>query len=1356
MPFSGEWSQATCLPELLTAAVSAHPDRIAVSDGHDSLTFRQLLARSQELAAFLTSEGVTAEQPVGVFMEPSVELMVSVWGVLFAGAAYLPLSPEYPDERLRYMLADAAVPVVLAGDDLTSRVRRLLTHASTVVTPAQALGSGLGSRDGHCLPSDLAYVIYTSGSTGAPKGILIEHRSIVSQLRWLAETHGVDERRTVLQKTPLSFDAAQWEILAPASGSHVVMADSGAYRDPERLLDLVIGHHVTTLQGVPTLLQALVDTDRLTDCGSLLQVFSGGEALTKALAIDLLDRLPGRELVNLYGPSECTINTSSYVVDRAAVADGPDIVPIGRPVRDTSYSILDPNGRPVAGTDTGELHVAGVQLARGYLNKDDLTRERFVPNPTPSGPLTTRLYRTGDLARWNADGTAQFVGRVDSQVKLRGFRVELDEIRAAIESHSWVKRAAVVVRQDPRTGANLIAVAELNANEAALMDQGNHGEHHQSKRNKLQTRAQLSNAGCRDAADLAGRPSLVLPGHAASDAVRRMVFARKTYRFFEGAQVSRAQLMELLSSRAPATRPSALDELTFAELGSVLRAFGQFSSDERLLPKYGYASPGSLYATQLYVEICGVADVPPGHYYYHPVEHRLVLVAGVSSEARRLRVHLVGRRSAIEPVYRNNIQEVLQIEAGHLLGLMDAVLPAHGYCVRSGATVAGLTAVLGCAAEDYDLGSFDVLPDDGAEAADANPDGAVEVFVQSHPDRVADLSAGLYRYTGSDLELVSDEQILKRHVIAINQAVYERASFGISLTCAEVDPWARYVAVGRALQRLQMNDLGIGLMSSGYSSRTGNELPAARRLREILGHPEDVATYFAVGGGVSEEQRLSEGMKEDVVHMRGPAEILKEDLAQRLPHYMVPNRVHLVDALPLTVNGKVDVKALQELDALRSQARDLPLVAPRTPVEVTIAGHWCHVLKQSTASVLDDFFYSGGNSLASVGLLSRIGRSFGTTLPLQTVFEFPTIELLAQRVERALRSDGGHGTSRLVRLRAESSGVPVFCWPGLGGYPMNLRRLAERVAAGRPFLGVQAHGINVGEDPYPTIGDMAANDLDLIKRRQPRGPYTLWGYSFGARVAFETAYRLEQGGDEVADLVLIAPGQPHVEGAERSQASGRPSFDNPTFVAILFSVFAGGLHHPAAAECLRRATDEPSFVAFVLEKYPHLDDELVRRIVTVVRCTFGFEYGDADYGRRRLRAPVTVVTASGDDPSFIERDSLATAQPLRLIGVHADHYGLLRPAGLEELAHALTVAESPTKDNAMPHVTIKHMPATLAPEQLQMLINGITSAVEQAFACDPGAVSIALESVTRDVWDERVYIPEIVNRKESLVKVPNY
>ncbi len=1270
------FAQHSSLTSLLAAQTDAMPEATAVIFGEQTLSRQQLWTQAQAVAACINTFSQQQDGCVGLFVEPSLALMYGAWGILLSGNGYLPLSPEYPEDRLRYMLEDSATQVVFTQEHLRERLEQLAPPTVRIICErdvAAFIGQRVVSR---AKADNLAYVIYTSGSTGKPKGVLIEQRSVVNQMQWLAAEYGLGERTRILQKTPMSFDAAQWEILAPCCGATVVMGEPGIYKDPPRLIAALRRHQVTTLQCVPTLLQAILDDDDVLHCASLTQIFSGGEALHKRLASLCLETLPGCQLVNLYGPTECTINSSAWTVTAESLALEPDVVSIGRPVYNTRYYILDDALQPVAPGETGELYIGGAGLARGYLHRPELTAERFLACPfsagdphaaSVAGNTLARIYKTGDLARWGEQGQVFYAGRADNQVKLRGYRIELDEIRSAIETHPWVRHAAAVVKNDPHTGyQNLIAFVELNDKEAALMDQGRADSHHQSKANKAQVYMQLSNPGCRD--ERAGEHIIELPGEQGSAQQRALAFGRKTYRHYEGGAVLAQDILALLAEPAQHARPRALASLTLAEFGELLRYFGRFTSDERILPKYTWASPGALYATQLYLELVGIAGIAPGIYYYHPLKHQLVRCADAQADSGPyFGCHFIGKKAAIEPIYKNNIEEVLNFEAGHMQGVLDEVLPGFGLGIAAQEPRPEVKALLDVSHDDYYLTSCRI------DSFSKREPLAVDVLVQAMPKKIADLPGGMYRYRDGALEPLCDTIIEKKHVIAINQAVYDGASFGIALVSQGRRGWPEYVTLGRQLQRLQSNDLLMGLMSSGYSSETGNDLPTARVLYKLLGE-QCGASYFCVGGRITQAQKVSEGMKEDSVHMRGPTEILRDDLETFLPVYMLPNKILVLDKLPQTANGKIDLKQLA--------ARDIELVRkaiiePRNETESRIARIWEEKLKRPQFSVDDNFFEVGGNSLIAVAMIAAINKQLGCRLPVQAIFSAPTIEKLAMQTRTQVQS-----ASRLIPLQPRGRRSPVFCWPGLGGYCMNLRTLALACETQRPFFGIQASGINPGEQIDGTIKAMAARDIGLIKQQQPHGPYTLWSYSFGARVAFEAAWQIEQAGETVEALILIAPGSPKVRQQQAALHSREARYDNPAYLTILFSVFMGSITHPLLEDCLNEAQDRELFIDFIARHHQALVREQIARITDIVSQTFEFTYSFHELNQRQIQAPVTVIKAEGDDYSFIEGSERFSVQPPRVVTLKADHYQLLKESHIDELLKALeddAVAEEETE-----------------------------------------------------------------------------
>lgn len=1083
------------LIDLLDEHARHCPDAVAVKHGDQQLTFSELKARSSAVALELMrhpSSSTTDDRIIGVLLEHSIDLVVAVWGVLRSGAAYLPLEPEYPEERVAYMVADSGASVVITSPGLSGNLRDSLPHdiqirglegVADLPDPARPLPDPR--------PQDVAYVIYTSGSTARPKGVAIAHEAITHQMRWLQTQDHLGPRTVILHKTPISFDAAQWELLANVTGAQIVLGKPGLYRDPDALIDAVRDHDVTTLQAVPTLLRALVETERLDTVPSLTRVYSGGEALSAVLARDLLAALPGIALTNLYGPTECTINATSHTLTSSGIPLSGPTVPIGLPVDGCEVLVVDPHLQPLPVDQEGELLIAGPQLAREYLHRPELTQEKFVPVPAAGGK---RYYRTGDIVRRDSDGVLYFVGRRDSQVKLRGHRIELDEVSHRIEEHPWVRKAATLVTEDARTGRDaLVACIELDAKQAALMDQGNHGSHHQSKASRVQVRAQLSDPGVRTDDELRDRPVVPLHHRAGTQHQRRKTLSRKTYRNYNAGAVTRDSILSALAEPQRPHYRRELSQLTFEGLSELMRWFGQFHSHERLLPKLAYASPGALYATQLFVTVRNTAGVADGTYYYHPVNHELYLVEGVLPDqadpggATGLTFHFLGRQEAIETVYKNNVREVLEMEVGHMLGTLEEALIDQGLSLRPVVFEESTAARLQPGVSDTYLGSFEAVPQGEGHFPDM-----VTYYVQAHPERVADLPSGLYRLEDGNLTRLGPHVIESRHVIAINQDVYKRSRFGISIVTRSPGHWLEYVALGLALQRLQSNQNGLGLMSSGYSSKTGHPLSASLRLDSLLKDAGEIpgASYFAVGGKVSQGQIGSEGMDEDKVHMRGPAEMIKDDLSRALPYYMVPAKTLVLDRLPLSPNGKIDLRALADTVQREQAASSRRIVEPHNDTERWLAGLWSQFLDYEDVSAEDDFFAMGGDSLTAVSLVNRINQDRDADLKVQTLFRYPRLRELTAQVDAA-----GYDDSRLISLNSCTTGRAAFCWPGLGGSPMNLAGLGKSMST-RPVLGVQAWGINAGEEPFASIDSMARSDIDQIRREQPQGPYTLWGYSF--------------------------------------------------------------------------------------------------------------------------------------------------------------------------------------------------------------------------------------------------------------------
>jgi D-alanine--poly(phosphoribitol) ligase subunit 1 len=424
---------------LIEAQVAAHPEATAVVCGDESLTYAELNARANRLAHRLRAEGVGPGSIVALMLERSFAMIVGILGIVKAGGAYLPVPPDHPAERIRYMLDDGGVRVLLvhhrtaARFDFSGRTIDLDDPLSGESTNPALLNG----------PDDLVYVIYTSGSTGKPKGVMIEHRALVNRLHWMQSAYPVGPGDVILQKTPYSFDVSVWELFWWAlEGATLAFLVPGGERNPLAIVEAVRKHRVSVMHFVPSMLNVFLeslDAKKSQALGSLRQVFASGEALTASHVRKFNALLPAR-LTNLYGPTEATVDVTYFDCPREGDFD---VIPIGRPIDNIRLYVIR-DGREAAIGETGELCIAGVGLARGYLNNPVLTAKKFVDNPVNPGE---RIYRTGDLACRLADGNLEYLGREDHQVKIRGLRVELGEIESNVREYPGVIDCVALVEK---------------------------------------------------------------------------------------------------------------------------------------------------------------------------------------------------------------------------------------------------------------------------------------------------------------------------------------------------------------------------------------------------------------------------------------------------------------------------------------------------------------------------------------------------------------------------------------------------------------------------------------------------------------------------------------------------------------------------------------------------------------------------------------------------------------------------------------------------------------------------------------------------------------------------------------------
>ena len=442
------------LHEMVESQAAKNSDKIGVICDHDrtygvtSLTYADINHKSNQLAHRLIAGGTKRGDIVALMVERSFAMIIGILGIIKAGAAYLPLSPSDAPERISFMLSDGSVKILLVHNQTNSQVGFC------------GLTLNLDSPDSYCgstdnppvitTPSDLAYVIYTSGSTGKPKGVMIEHRSLINRLHWMQKRYPIDQNDVILQKTPYSFDVSVWELFWwVLFGGRLCFLSPGAQWNPIAIVKTIKKHRVSVMHFVPSMLNVFIeyldgrDESVIQGLRSVRRIFASGEILPPTLVKkfnQIWGSQTGARLTNLYGPTEVTIDVSYY-----DCRDGDDFetIPIGRPIQNHKLYILKDNQQVPIG-ETGELCIAGVGLARGYLNNPTLTNERFVDNPANPGE---RIYLTGDIAKWLPDGNVEYLGREDYQVKIRGLRIELGEIENTIRRYPDITDCVTLVKK---------------------------------------------------------------------------------------------------------------------------------------------------------------------------------------------------------------------------------------------------------------------------------------------------------------------------------------------------------------------------------------------------------------------------------------------------------------------------------------------------------------------------------------------------------------------------------------------------------------------------------------------------------------------------------------------------------------------------------------------------------------------------------------------------------------------------------------------------------------------------------------------------------------------------------------------
>ncbi|WP_017328300.1 non-ribosomal peptide synthetase [Synechococcus sp. PCC 7336] len=1043
-----------CLHELVADRARTQPAALAIADGSQQLTYRELDERANQLAHFLQQRGVGPDIPVGVCLNRSVNMAIALLGVLKAGGAYLPLDPAYPAQRLAYMLEDARVGLVLTQMPLLQQFDRPgLERIDLDRDGAEIFHYPVEAPSTPVTSQNLAYVIYTSGSTGYPKGVAVSHGSLSNLVHWHLRVYDVTPQDRASQIASLAFDASVWEIwpyLAAGASLHLPADDIRL--SPLQLVKWLDRERIT-LAFLPTPLAEAALVEAWPQTMQLRALLTGGDKLT---------RRPCEEmsclLTNHYGPTENTVVTTWTRIAPSANAMVPPS--IGRPIDNVRVYVLDAWMQPVPIGVPGELFVGGASLARGYLHQPAKTAERFIPDPFSDVP-GQRLYRSGDRVRARPDGKLEFLGRVDAQVKLRGFRIEPGEIEAMLDRHPAVGEAIVLAKVRQTGDARLVAYIKPSDGSAWPSppaplpgERGARGSVEASISVPLSPELRLTPRfargegvrgwgpdTCTDVEqvsswqqlydetyaqktdgqvgtfNIAGWNSsytgLPLPAEAMREWVDNTVdriLALKPQRVLELGCGTGLLLFQI----APQCEQYWATDFSEVALNSIRTQLGQ---PDRHLPQVTLEQRQANHFEGIPAASFDTAILNSVIQYFPSADYLLETIAGALhalapggsifiGDVRNLAL-LNSFHTAIALHRAEADLAIAQLQTRIRDDMMreNELLVQPTFFRALQQTFPQITQIrvqpkLGQHANELTQYRYDVVLQVGtAPAGDGSADRLTWQDWRSASLDLATLGQTLER---SQPEIVTLSNIPNSRTSAIQWAIEALAGEEPPATAGELRSRLQQLPV-TGIDPQQLWDVGANLGYTVEFSWLGDRPDGS--FDAILRHRQARSQHrFSLEFPVAEGAELSlQPLTNNPLQARHSAELvpqLRGYLQERLPDYMVPTAFVVMEEMPLSPNGKVDRRALTDPDSLRGPA-GAEFVAPRTPSEVAIAAIWSQLLGVERIGCEDNFFDLGGHSLLVTQVMSRLQQDLQVELPLRSLFEATTVAELAAIVDRA-------------------------------------------------------------------------------------------------------------------------------------------------------------------------------------------------------------------------------------------------------------------------------------------------------------------------------------------------------------------
>ncbi|HEY9694284.1 MAG TPA: amino acid adenylation domain-containing protein [Oculatellaceae cyanobacterium] len=1057
-----DYSHELCVHELFEKQVKQTPNAIALIYEQQKITYQELNIRSNQLANYLKKLGVSSEVLVGICVERSIDMVVGILAVLKAGGAYLPLDPNYPSERLSFMLDDAQVPILLTQKRCIERLDQLNSQVVCIDKDWELISQENENNLNNDVKIDnLAYVIYTSGSTGKPKGVEIEHRNLLNLIYWHQQEFEVTSNDRTTQVAGVAFDACVWEIFPYiTAGASIYFPDDEIRRSPEKLQAWIVDNNIT-ISFLPTPLAEkvlLLDWQRNV---ALRLLLTGG---------DKLKSYKGRshpfKVVNNYGPTENTvITTSGYLpVDQTS-----DFSPtIGRPIANTQLYILDSYLQPVPIGVAGELYIAGNGLARGYFNRPDLTTEKFISNPfrnketPPPSPLPAggeggkelftlhnfdRIYKTGDLVRYRADGNIEFLGRIDEQVKIRGYRIELGEIEVVLSQHPGVLQTVVNTSEDANGEKRLIAYVVLDANYSNSPQeiQQQQLQDEQVKQWQMLYEENYQQSANNDDAtfNIIGWNSSYTNQPIPAEQMREWVdnqvgqiLALQPKRVLEIGCGTGLLLFKI----APHCTEYWATDFSAQSINYIQQQLTNIEMPQvKLLQKLATDVEGIPVKSFDTVIINSVVQYFPNiDYLIEVIERAIALVAPGGAifigDVRNLQLlqafHASVQLYQVEPnVTRVQLQQRVQMQIFQETELViDPALFSALQQRFPQISKVQIQLLRGHHHNELTQFRYNAILHIGSEIDP--PNRGYQGF-NNPPYQGGQGGSKLLNWSENNLTVAKVHQLLvetKPEITAITHIPNARVIAAVK-TAEWLFSTAEFKTVSQIREALQKLD-NLGIDPEEFWS-----------LGEHLGYNVDIRwsdssnnkTYnviFARQGvtnniNIASQPTYSSSWRDyannplQAKTARQLIPYLQTYLTQKLPDYMIPSAFVVLESLPLTPNGKIDRRALPAPDLIKPEIAS-NYVAPRNQIEEILVKIWCEVLGVKRVGIEDNFFELGGHSLLATQLVSRVRDVFGVELPLRSIFEAPAIAQLSKLIATLKENKPKTQTPALVPISRES------------------------------------------------------------------------------------------------------------------------------------------------------------------------------------------------------------------------------------------------------------------------------------------------------------------------------------------------